>query len=197
MLLDPSMLMVVMSVVASPCFSVAAFAPARSLLRHALHWPPRLRSACITRGMGRRRLAMEATNFEEYKTKRASFEPSEPRVGPTAAQTAGSTTTWPNYCEFCTSIPTIKGRDAEEDGALPPEQRGRMIRTTFKCKPSQLIVCACNLLLTDVNEILIRTHPYCISGLKGMIISLMVLMTMCRHTQIVHPILIEMVALSC
>ena len=117
---DPYMLhaLVVMSVIAASSFSVAAFAPARSLVQHALHWPPRLCSACITRGMGRRRLAMEATNFEEYKTKRASFEPSEPRVGPTAAQTAGSTTTWPNYCEFCASIPTIKGRDAEEDGAL-------------------------------------------------------------------------------
>ena len=90
-----------------------AFSPARLVLRtHLL--------ACRKATVPIRHMAANAA-FEEYGTKRATFEPNEPRVGPTAKQTPGSaglvTTTWPNY--YCANDLDRNGRDELlVDGAL-------------------------------------------------------------------------------
>jgi len=100
--------------------AVQGFVPAARLLpaaRHALRVPQRAYGATCGRmlQMPLRGLAMgagageTAASFEEYATKRSTFEPNEPRVGPTAAQSSGATSTWPNY--YCAPDLDRTGRD--------------------------------------------------------------------------------------
>ena len=94
-----------------------AFSPARALVGHMAARngiPGSYRS--FQQSFQLRRLAAARADgeaFEEYGAKRASFEPNEPAVGPTALQTPGSggtaSTTWPNY--YCAPDLERNGRD--------------------------------------------------------------------------------------
>ena len=95
-----------------------AFSPARSFVgmhknHRVLFWGKYQKSTNAQNVLRPLTALADGASFEEYRTKRASFEPNEPKVGPTALQTPGragmASKTWPNY--YCAPDLERNGRD--------------------------------------------------------------------------------------
>jgi len=101
--------------------TTSAFSPARCFLQHVHRNFGGRASRCTTL------LNQRGRNFEEYSTKRSTFEPAEPRVGPTAVQSSGRVKVWPNY--YCAPDLDRQGRalSSEDFSAAMQSPESRFI----------------------------------------------------------------------